>query len=250
LTTDRGALEGVVTIAPRTIVGVGYDPARIAAGNGILKRHGFNVVTATSIPAALAACAALHVDAVVVGRSVSRNSAQLLISRLRRDGGPPVMYLGSDDTGEFAQNVPDQKKFFNQQFLRMLRTILLPNRTDQSPSASVALSSEFRNLRIWWLASLIVLAVLITVFVSTSDADFVDAVGFFTGLTVCVLCAVACLRSQLHVVEKVHEHGINADVWYPRIALGIALLLPGILLEVGWFLLSVRRQVHHQVRVT
>lgn len=244
------AIEDVLAIAPRTIVGVGYNPARIAAGNEILRRHGFTVVTATSIPAALAACAALHVDAVVVGRSVPQNSAQALSDQLRHNGGPPVLYLANnDDNCECVGTVPNQKQVFNQHFFRMLRTILLRNRLDQNPRASVVGSTEFRNLRTWWLASLFVVAILTVMFVDDTNPDYFDAITFFSGLMVCILCEVGCLHSQLQVIDDVRKYRISADLWYPRIALGMVFLLPGVLVEVGWFLLSIRRQLRRHAVV-
>lgn len=108
------------------------------------------------------------------------------------------------------------------------------------------MNSGIRNLRTWWLASWLVMLVLIIAVVADREPDFFDAIIFFSGLGASILCAVGCLRSQLHLIEGLRNDGINADCWYPRIALGIVFLLPGILLEVGWFLRSLRRQAQHQ----
>ncbi len=108
------------------------------------------------------------------------------------------------------------------------------------------MKGRIRKLRMWWLASLLVMLGLTIVVVGDPEPDFLEATAFFVGLGVCLLSAVACLRSQLQLIEGLHNHGINADCWYPRIALGIVFLLPGVLLEVGWFLLSLRRQFQHQ----
>ncbi len=108
------------------------------------------------------------------------------------------------------------------------------------------MNDRVRNLRTWWLASWLWMMVLIIGVVADREPDFFDAIIFSVGLGVCILCAVGCLRSQLHLIDRLRDCGINAECWYPRIALGIVFLLPGILLEVGWFLRSLRRQFQHQ----
>lgn len=228
-------------IPPRTIVGVGRNPVRMAAGNETLKRHGFNVVTATSVPAALAACAGIHVDAVVIGRSIPQSSAQTLICRLRQNGGPPVMYLAESDNDNLRVSA-DQQEFLNQQFLRMLRTVLVSNRIDENTVDSMVRTGTLRMLRAWWLASLGTLGIAGIMVVADGDAGL-GGIKFLVALAVCILCAVGCLRSQMRALDELRKYDdINAESWYPRIALGIAFLLPGILAEVGCFLLAMRKR--------
>jgi len=108
------------------------------------------------------------------------------------------------------------------------------------------MKNRIRNLRVWWLTSWLLMSALTIAVVSDTEPDFLVAIVFFAGVAVCIVCAVGCLRSQLHLIDGLRDSGINADCWYPRIALGIVFLLPGILLEVGWFLRSLRRQAQHQ----
>jgi len=108
------------------------------------------------------------------------------------------------------------------------------------------MNNQIRNLRTWWLASWLVMSVLTIAVVSDTEPDFLDATILFACFAVCIVCAVGCLRSQLHLIETLHNYGINAECWYPRIALGMVFLLPGILLEIGWFLRSLRRQLQRQ----
>ena len=200
-------------IPPRTILGVGCNPARMAAGNETLKRHGFNVVTATSVPAALAACAGIDVDAVVIGRSIPENSAQTLICRLRQRGGPPVMYLAESDNDSLRVSA-DQQQFLNQQFLRMLRTILVRNRSDENAVDS-EIGSNLRILCAWWLASPVALATVGIIVAADGDAGFLEGMGFYVGIAACIVCAVGGLRSQLQALDVMRTYGINTDPGTP-----------------------------------
>lgn len=97
-------------------------------------------------------------------------------------------------------------------------------------------------LRAWWLASLGTLGIAGIMVVADGDAGL-GGIKFLVALAVCILCAVGCLRSQMRALDELRKYDdINAESWYPRIALGIAFLLPGILAEVGCFLLAMRKR--------
>lgn len=49
------------------------------------------------------------------------------------------------------------------------------------------MNSRIRNLRMWWLASWLVMLALIIAVVSDTGPDFLDATIFFAGLAVCIV---------------------------------------------------------------
>ncbi len=231
-----------MVIASRTILGVGCDSGRIAAAAATLKRHGFQLAIATNVPAALAARAALQVDVVVVGRSLGRNAANALICRMRQDGGPPVLYLDEDESADYVSTGPGQHPLVSQQFLHMLRTILAGSRDDQDASAPDSAPNELQRLQSWWLVLLAVaLASALVAFGGSTDT--LGGIELFVLLASSILCGVGCLRSQLHAIATLQRSGINAESWYPNVALGIVFLVPGVLVETGWFLLAMRKHL-------
>jgi DNA-binding response OmpR family regulator len=97
-------IHSLKTIAPafknnktfrKKILGIDCDPAVIAAGRNLLQSRGFDVVTATTLKGALAACAVNHFEAVVVGRNVPEALTQAFRTRHMDAGGPPVFCLSA-----------------------------------------------------------------------------------------------------------------------------------------------------------
>ncbi len=126
----------VIAVA-RTILGVGRYPAWMAADSETLPRNGFNVIPATTIPAALAVYSAFPVDAVVVGRSISPASARVLVNRLLLAGGPPVTYLGAPGN-EARSVVSSPQHLVNQNFLFMLRLLLMGSQSAHTREKTAA----------------------------------------------------------------------------------------------------------------
>ncbi len=234
-----------MTTISRTILGVGSNPGRIAAGRATLKRHGFEVVTATSVAAALAVCAAMHVDAVVVGKSVPSDSAQTLMSRLRYQGGPPVVYLSADKAGA-AYAEAGLQRLSDKQFVRMLRTILVGNCPLDDMSDSRAHIAGVQRLRAWWLALLLALASTAAMAVFDTHLKLAGGTVLLAALAVSVVCAAGCVRSQLHLIPELRDHGLHQENWYPGIALGLVFLLPGVLVETAWFLIAAQKEARHE----
>ncbi len=233
-------------IAPKTIVGVGCNPARIAAGRQTLKRHGFNVVTATSVPAAIAVCTTLAVDAVVVGRSIPPTSAHALIQQLRHDGGPPVLYLDNDaDDADIAPTTSNQHPFLTRQFLRMLRTVLMGD-IDQNTLNLVKCKAVLRRLWAWWVALLASSVIAFMMNIRFDDGNPLRTAGLLI-IALSIICAVGCLQSQLSAIVELQSFDIDPDRWYPRIALGIVFLLPGILVELMFFIFAIHGGVRRKL---
>jgi hypothetical protein len=79
----------------KKILGIDCDPARTAAGRDLLLSYGFDVVIATTLRGALAACAVNHLAIIVVGSSVPETLTQALRTRQLKAGGPPVLCLSA-----------------------------------------------------------------------------------------------------------------------------------------------------------
>jgi DNA-binding response OmpR family regulator len=77
------------------ILEIGCDPGWIAKGRKMLQSRGCDVVTATTLRGALAACAAHHFDLIVVSRSAPLSLMQALRNRHTDAGGPPVLSLSA-----------------------------------------------------------------------------------------------------------------------------------------------------------
>jgi PleD family two-component response regulator len=77
----------------KKILGIDCDPARIVAGRNLLQSRGFDVVTATTLIGALAACAANDFEAIIVGRGVPEALTQAFRARHLDAGGPPVFCI-------------------------------------------------------------------------------------------------------------------------------------------------------------
>jgi hypothetical protein len=92
-----------------------------------------------------------------------------------------------------------------------------------------------------WNVCVIVLAALgIAVASADSSQDFLTDALSTCLLALCLGLCISCVRLQVEAINELCARGFRAEPWYVLLAIGAVLLIPGIVVESGMFLLYTR----------
>ncbi len=111
--------------------------------------------------------------------------------------------------------------------------------------SSARVQRSIRSLGANWLACSFL--VIVAVWCATTDRipnRLGDAVCCFL-LVLGLIFSIQCLRWEVRAISELEASGIEASYWYVLIPFGIVLLVFGIALETGVFLLYAHYAVHH-----
>ncbi len=102
---------------------------------------------------------------------------------------------------------------------------------------------SIRSLRTNWLICSSLLA--LTIWCATQFRDRFSAVLSLTLLLLGLIFSFQCLRWELRAITDLEAAGIEASYWYVLIPFGIVLLILGVVIEAGIFLLFAHYTLRH-----
>ncbi len=89
--------DAVASDPVRQILNVGCRAECMAQARDFLESLGFAVVTATTLPGAVAACAARHFDLIIVSPSVPSPLKQALLDHFKNESGAAAVCLREEN---------------------------------------------------------------------------------------------------------------------------------------------------------
>lgn len=122
----EAAANGGLTGMPFRVLSISYDHTLLHVREELLKREGYEVVSAEGFVNALKRCHEGNYDLVAMGHSIPFSDKRALLEAITRDCPVPVISLIREGDPDLEGAAAHVDPFQPQEFIRITRSLLVP----------------------------------------------------------------------------------------------------------------------------